>query len=89
MVCICILNLQGLEAVLVTASCGAGLGYLGAALATAISFWLQFLTLLIYILFLKVCTPRPTTCLPAPPCPLLFPTSHYCIAQNHTHDLLC
>ncbi|KAL3160354.1 hypothetical protein ABBQ32_010688 [Trebouxia sp. C0010 RCD-2024] len=30
-----------------------GLGYLGAALATAISFWLQFLTLLIYILFLK------------------------------------
>ncbi|KAA6421094.1 MAG: hypothetical protein FRX49_09004 [Trebouxia sp. A1-2] len=29
------------------------LGYLGAALATAVSFWLQFLTLLVYILFLK------------------------------------
>ena len=41
----------------------AGMGYLGAALATAISFWLQFLTLLVYILFLKVhkyshCTAR-------------------------------
>lgn len=39
------------ESVLV---CAAGMGYLGAALATAISFWLQFLTLLVYILFLKV-----------------------------------
>ena len=32
----------------------ADLGYLGAALGTAISFWLQFLTLLCYIVFLKV-----------------------------------
>lgn len=30
------------------------MGYLGAALATAISYWLQFLTLLVYILVLKV-----------------------------------
>ncbi len=33
----------------------AGLGYLGAAMATSISLWLQFFTLLIYIVFLKVC----------------------------------
>jgi len=32
----------------------AGLGYLGAAMATSISLWLQFFTLLIYIVFLKV-----------------------------------
>ena len=36
--------------------CGAaGLGYLGAAVATSISLWLQFITLLIYIVFFKVC----------------------------------
>ena len=39
----------------IRSACNAGLGYLGAALATAISFWLQFLTLLVYILFIKVC----------------------------------
>ena len=32
----------------------ADLGYLGAALAISVSFWLQFFTLLLYILFLKV-----------------------------------
>ena len=31
-----------------------GLGYLGAALATCISLWLQFFTLLVYIVYLKV-----------------------------------
>ena len=32
----------------------AGLGYQGAALATAVSYWLQFLFLLTFILFFKV-----------------------------------
>ena len=37
----------------------AGLGYLGAAMATSISLWLQFFTLLSYIVFLKVCSHQP------------------------------
>ena len=40
-------------------NCYAGLGYLGAAMATSISLWLQFFTLLSYIVFLKVYSHQP------------------------------
>ena len=55
-----ITNIQSLL-IYIILNCYAGLGYCGAAMATAVSFWLQFLTLLVYILFLKVCAEPDST----------------------------
>ena len=65
-------HLEHLHATTFTVRCNTGadcltafadLGYLGAALGTAISFWLQFLTLLCYIVFLKVYLKALSDCL--------------------------
>ena len=45
----------------------AGMGYRGAALATAVAYWLQFLTLLFFILFLKVHIPVTLLAQPSSP----------------------
>ena len=50
----CALQVAVVAAVILIMMMFAGLGYLGAALATCISLWLQFFTLLVYIVYYKV-----------------------------------